>query len=39
MIRFAGPEPKNMFSASVGEQIIGSPRRLSEVLRTTRRCR
>jgi hypothetical protein len=27
--------PKNMFRASAGEQIIGSPRRLSEVLSTT----
>ena len=35
MIRYCRSDPKNMLSASVGEQIIGSPRRLSEVLRTT----
>ena len=35
IIRYCRSEPKNMLSASVGEQIMGSPRRLSEVLSTT----
>jgi hypothetical protein len=33
--RYCRSDPKNMFSASVGEQIMGSPRRFSEVLSTT----